>query len=350
MSRRRQIAAAAAVVLAVAGCFALGRYGAYLVHAVAISAIAALGLNLLTGFAGQISFAQGALVGIGAYTAGNLGNAGWGAGAVLAGGVAGGVASVVIGLPALRLRGLYYAIATLAAQFVLEYLFKIVEPLTRGISGMNVSPLVLLGRTVASDQAYAALSLALLAITWAGLQRLMHTNVGRSFLVVRENELVARGMGIDVVRVKLWAFLVSGFVTGVSGALVAFTTRLATPEAFSLQLSVDQVAMLIVGGQGVWAGSLLGATFVVLVPEAIQRAGEAFKAANLLSASREMAFGLLIILFLVFEPRGLAALLRRLGRALSRLVASRASRASPTPAALATSRYPATGGSREKAH
>lgn len=350
-ARKRQLLTLAALALAVAGSFALGRYGAYLVHAVAIAAIAALGLNLLTGFAGQISFAQGALVGIGAYTAGNLGNAGWGLGAVLGGGVAGGVASVIIGLPALRLRGLYYAIATLAAQFVLEYLFKIAEPLTRGISGMNVSPLALLGRPVVSDQAYAAISLVLLALTWSGLQRLMRTNVGRSFLVVRENELVAKGMGIDVVRVKLWAFLVSGFITGVSGALVAFTTRLATPEAFSLQLSVDQVAMLIVGGQGVWAGSLLGAGFVVLVPEVIQRVGEALRAANLLSAMREMSFGLLIILFLIFEPRGLAALIRRLVRWVARLAAPRAASAVALPRSspAVASSNPASGGSHEKA-
>jgi len=347
MRARRLAAFVAVAVLAIAGSFALGRFGAYLVHAVAIAATGALALNLLTGFCGQISFAQGALIGIGAYTAGNLGNAGWGFGALLGGGIAGAVASVVIGLPALRLRGLYYAIATLAAQFVLEYLFKIVEPLTRGISGMNISPLKLFGRPLVSDQAYAALSIAVLTLAWVGLEAVMRTNVGRAFLVVRENELVAKGMGIDVVRTKLWAFLLSGFVTGLSGALLGFTTRLATPEAFALSLSIDQVAMLIVGGQGVWAGSLLGAAFVALVPEAIQRIGEAFHAATLLSAMREMAFGLLIILFLLFEPRGLAALLRRLVRGLSRLAAARNP---PASAALTASRYPATGGSSEKAH
>ncbi len=346
MPARRRLALLAVVVLAAAGSFALGRFGAYLVHSVAIAAIAAMGLNLLTGFAGQISFASGALIGIGAYTAGNLGNAGWGLGAILAAGVAAAVASVVIGLPALRLRGLYYAIATLAAQFVLEYLFKIVEPLTKGISGMNIAPLVLLGRPVASDQAWAAISIAILALTWLGLARLMRTNVGRAFLVVRENELVAKGMGIDVVRVKLWAFLASGFVIGVSGALVGFTTRLASPEGFGLSLSIDQVAMLIVGGQGVWAGSLLGAGFVVLIPEAIQRLGEALHVANLLSAMREMSFGLLIVLFLLFEPRGLAALLRRLARGVSRIALPHPV---PDSSPVVAARTPAPGGTREKA-
>lgn len=342
---KRRLALAVLAIAALAGCFGLGRFGAYLVHSVAIAALGAMALNLLTGFCGQISFAQGALIGVGAYTAGNLGNAGWGLGALLGAGVAGAIASVVIGLPALRLRGLYYAIATLAAQFVLEYLFKIVEPLTKGISGLLIEPLRVFGRPVASDQAWAALSLGVLGVTWLALRRLMRTNVGRAFLVVRENELVAKGMGIDVVRTKLWAFVVSGFVTGIAGAMVGFTTRLANPEAFQLSLSVDQVAMIIVGGQGSWAGSLLGAGFVVLLPEAIQRIGEAFDAANLLSAFREMAFGLLIILFLLFEPRGLAALLRRLARSAARRVSRRGAEASfvaaPTP--------PDPGGSREKA-
>jgi branched-chain amino acid transport system permease protein len=154
-------------------------------------------------------------------------------------------------------------------------------------------------------------------------------------------------MGIDVVRTKMWAFVVSGFITGVAGSLVAFTTRLATPEAFHFSLSVDQVAMIIVGGQGAWAGSLLGALFVVLLPEAIQRVGETFAIANLLSAFREMAFGLLIILFLLFEPRGLAALLRRAVHWTTRALV----RPTPTEVALpSTSAISPPGGSREKAY
>lgn len=346
MGHGRRLALVVVFALALAACFALGRFGAYLVHSVAIAATAAMALNLLTGFCGQISFAQGALLGVGAYTAGNLGNAGWGLGALLGAGLAAALVSVVFGLPALRLRGLYYAIATLAAQFVLEYLFKILEPFTKGISGLLIEPLVLLGRPVVSDQAYAAIAVTVLAATWVGLSGLMRTNVGRAFLVIRENELVAKGMGIDVARTKLWAFVISGFVTGVAGGLLGFTTRLANPEAFHLSLSVDQVAMIIVGGQGAWAGSLLGAGFVVLLPEAIQRIGEAFQIANLLSALREMAFGLLIILFLMFEPRGLYALLRRLGRWAAGALARRT-----TPAALPspTAAVP-PGGPREKAY
>jgi len=306
------IAIIVAVACAAASLY-LNRYPAYLLHTVAIAAIGALALNLLIGFCGQISFAQGALLGVGAYTAGNLGNAGWDVMALLSGGIAGAVVSALIGLPAMRLRGLYFAIATLAAQAILEYVFKIAEPLTKGVSGLVIVPLKIGGVPIASDQAYAALAIIVLLITWLVLSWLMRTNLGRSFLVVRESEIVAKGMGIDVGRTKLWAFVISGFFVGLAGALLGFTTRLANPEAFALHLSVDYIAMIIVGGLGSWTGSLIGAAFVTLLPEAIQRFGETLNIADLLFAFREMAFGLLIIVFLIFEPRGLAALGRRLG-------------------------------------
>ncbi len=313
-TQRRRIltACAVAVVLAALG-LTLGRFGAYLIRAVAIAGIGALSLNLLIGYCGQISFAQGALLGVGAYAAGNLGNSGSGILlALLGAGVTAAVVSALIGLPALRLRGLYFAIATLAAQAILEYLFKMVEPLTGGVSGLVIRSPTLLGAPIASDQAYAALSVAVMLAAWLGVMRLMRTNLGRAFLVVRESEIVAKGMGIDVARTKAWAFVLSGFLAGVAGGLIGFTNRLASPEAFTLDLSADYIAMIIVGGLGSWAGPIIGAAFVVLLPEAIQRVGETLNIADVLSALREMAFGLLIILFLIFEPRGLAALLPRL--------------------------------------
>ena len=310
-ARRVLAAVAVAAVLAVLG-ETLGRYGAYLVHAVAIAAIGALSLNLLIGLCGQISFAQGALLGVGAYAAGNLGNAGWGLLALPSAGLIAAAVGVLIGLPALRLRGLYFAIATLAAQAILEYLFKMLGPLTGGVSGLVIRPLNLWGTSVTSDQGYALLSVLILLAVWLGITGLMRTNLGRAFLVVRESEVVARGMGIDVARTKAWAFAISGFIAGLAGALIGFTARLANPEAFTLDLSADYIAMIIVGGIGSWAGPIVGAAFVVLLPEAIQRLGETFGIADLLSALREMAFGLLIILFLVLEPRGLSALGRRL--------------------------------------
>jgi branched-chain amino acid transport system permease protein len=305
------LAVAAALILAGLSLF-VGRFQAYLIGAVAVASIGALALNLLIGACGQISLAQGALLGVGAYAAGNFGNAGWDLFALPAAGVIVAIVSVLIGSPALRLRGLYFAIASLAAQAILEYLFKTVEPLTNGISGLVIKPMTLFGMPLVTDQAYAGLAVIVVLITWLFMLWVMRTNIGRAFLVVRESELVARGMGIDVARTKFWAFLMSGFFVGVAGGLMGFTTRLANPEAFGLQLSVDYVAMIIVGGIGSWGGSIIGAAFVVLLPELIQRIGEVLNIPNVLSAVRELAFGLLIILFLIFEPRGLAALLRRL--------------------------------------
>jgi len=307
------IGLALAIAVALIG-YEANRFVAYLIYSVAISAIGALSLNLVIGFCGQITFAQGALVGVGAYAGGILGNAGWGGGLSLLGaGVFGALVSMLVGLPALRLRGLYFAISTLAAQFILSYLFKILVPLTNGVSGLVVKQLSLFGRPVGNDQEYAMICVTLLFLSWAFIGRVMQTNIGRAFLVVRESELVARGMGIDVSQTKLKAFLLSGFFAGLCGGLFAFTSRLANPEAFEIGLSVDQTAMIIVGGLGSLAGSVVGAAFVTLLPEAIQRLGELLPSADLISAFREMAFGILIVLFLLLEPRGLVALARRLG-------------------------------------
>ena len=315
------IALTLALATAIAG-FEASRFWAYLIYAVSISAIGALSLNLLIGFCGQITFAQGALIGVGAYTAGNLGNAGWGLWSLLGGAVLTALISALIGLPALRLRGLYFAISTLAAQFILNYFFKILQPLTNGVSGLVIKPLTMFGHRVSSDQEYAVIAVVLLFLTWLFLARLARTDVGRAFLVVRESELVARGMGIDVARTKLQAFLISGFFAGLCGGLLGFTSRLANPEAFEIGLSVDQTAMIIVGGLGSLPGSLVGAVFVTLLPEAIERLGEFLPSADLISAFREMAFGALIVLFLVLEPRGLTALFQRLRRRRSPTLAS----------------------------
>ncbi|MDE2361410.1 MAG: branched-chain amino acid ABC transporter permease [Hyphomicrobiales bacterium] len=304
------VALALAIGFAVVG-FESGRFWAYLVYSVAIASIGALSLNILIGYCGQITFAQGALIGVGAYGAGIAGNAGWGAASLLVGAVCSALVSLLIGLPALRLRGLYFAISTLAAQFILNYLFKILQPLTNGVSGLVVKPLMLFGRP-ANDEQYAVICVGLLFLSWLVLTRIIQTNVGRAFLVVRESELVARGMGVDVARAKIQAFLLSGFFAGLCGGLIAFTSRLANPEAFEIGLSVDQTAMIIVGGLGSLGGSIIGAGFVTLLPEAIERLGELLPSADLISAFREMAFGILIILFLLLEPRGIVALARRI--------------------------------------
>lgn len=312
MAMRPVVIAVVIAALAIALALSLGRFGAYLLHATAIAAIGALSLNLLTGWCGQINFAQAALLGVGAYTGGIAGNAGWGLAALPMAGLAGAAAAVLIGLPALRLRGLYFGIASLAAQAIFEYLFKFAEPITKGVSGLLIKPLTLFGRPILTDQGYAALAIVVLLLTYLVMMWLRRTDLGRAFLVIRENEVVAKGMGINVQRAKILAFAISGFFAGLAGALIGFTVRLAHPEAFGMALSIDYVAMVIIGGLGSLPGALLGAGFITLLPEAIQRVGEMFHIADVLSALREMAFGLLVIVFLIYEPKGLSALVGRI--------------------------------------
>ena len=299
------------LALAFAGaalCLQMSRFGAYLAASVAIAGIGALALNFLNGIAGQISFSTAALLGVGAYAAGNLGNAGHGGLGLALAAALGAAAGVLFGLPALRLRGLYFGISTIATQFLFEYFAKIADPITNGVAGLNIRPLKAAGLDFSSDARMAALALVALGLVYVALDAVRRSDLGRALLVLRESEQVARGMGVHVARVKIWAFAISGAVAGLAGALLGFANRLASPETFSLPLSIDYVAMIIVGGLGSLPGSLLGAAFVTLLPEAIQRLGEAFGVADILSALRELVFGLLMVLFLIYEPRGLAGL------------------------------------------
>ncbi|MGX9394106.1 branched-chain amino acid ABC transporter permease (plasmid) [Nitrobacteraceae bacterium UC4446_H13] len=331
MNLRQTFILVAAALVLMAALPALDRYGAYLVYVIAIASIGALALNLLTGYCGQISFCHGAFLGVGAYTAGILGNAGndmllsLGGAAVMTA-----LASILVGLPALRLQGLYFAIVTLAAQFILEYLFRLAEPITHGVSGLSIRPAHFLGMDLSSDRGYAAIAIGLLVVSLIVVSRFLRTDIGRSFVLIRDDEMVARGMGVSIIRTKLWAFAISGFFAGIAGGLLAFTTRIAAPEAFEIGLSVDYVAMIIVGGLGSLTGSVIGACFVVLLPEIAQRLGEFFGAGSQTAPIREMVFGLLIILFLIYEPRGLGAFADRAIRRIQEFAARTAKHGTPS--------------------
>ena len=311
MMSARQITLLFPLALALIGAalsLQVSRYGAFLILSVAIASIGALALNLLNGLCGQISFSTAALLGVGAYTAGNLGNAGYGVFGIIAATLLGAVIGVLFGLPGLRLRGLYFGISTIATQFLFEYIVKIADPITNGVSGLPIKPLAALGIVFSKDTHFAALSLVALGLVYVAVAAIRRSDLGRAFLVVRESETVARGMGLNVARIKVYAFAISGAIAGLAGALMGFSQRLASPETFNLPLSIDYVDMIIVGGLGSLPGSLLGAAFVTVLPEAIQRIGEALNITDVLSALRELVFGLLMVVFLVFEPRGLSGL------------------------------------------
>jgi ABC-type branched-subunit amino acid transport system permease subunit/ABC-type branched-subunit amino acid transport system substrate-binding protein len=282
-----------------------------------------MGLNLLTGSTGQISLGNAAFLAVGGYAT-----------AALAGrfelpffaviplaGIIAALVGMLFGIPSLRLRGLYLAMATLAAHFIVAFVATHWDSVTGGVNGISV-PAPKLGPVELDDDRrlfYLIYPLVILLLLFA--RNLARTRTGRAFVAVRDQELAAEVSGIDVYRYKLLAFALSSFYAGVAGALLAYQARLISPENYPISLAIDYLAMIIVGGLGSVLGSILGATFITLLPEVLRLGSSAltvrFPGLVELFASLKMGvFGLVIILFLVFEPHGMAARIRSLQKHL----------------------------------
>ena len=292
---------------------ATGPYLLAIINLTGIAVIGTTGLNLLTGYTGQITLGHGAFMGVGAYAAALLASSArlpfWAA-VPLAGVFTAGVGAF-FGIPSLRLKGLYLAIATLAAQFILEYVFVHWDWLTHGTSGFSVPP-PRLGTWVLRGERpfFLIISAAAALITWLHLN-LLRTKVGRAFVAIRDNDRAAAAIGIAPFQYKLLAFFASAFMVGVAGALYAYYLGIVTPGKFTLDLSIDYLAMGIVGGLGTPLGPIYGAVVITVLPEALRALSQALTGllpsiATALNALREGVFGLVIILFLLFEPHGLA--------------------------------------------
>jgi len=288
------------------------RYVLYLLTLAGIYLISATGLNLLTGNTGQISLGQAAFMAIGAYASAII--SGY-IGVpfvflVVMGGTLAALASVVVGVPSLRLRGLYLALATVAFQFIVEFVIYRGAPLTGGAAGLSVPAPSVLGISLDTDHRYYyAVLVGTLAMLMLA-RNLLRTRVGRAFMAVRDRDIAAEIAGINVTRYKILAFAVSAFYGGVAGSLLAHQLRYITPESFTLLHSVTLTAMIIIGGLGSVLGSVLGAVFMVLLPEAIRLGVGAVSGRFPVLEMRfaflqDGIFGLIIILFLMFEPGGL---------------------------------------------
>jgi branched-chain amino acid transport system permease protein len=283
----------------------------------AIAVIGAMGLNILTGFTGQISLGNAAFLAVGAYTTAYL--AGHGVPMVVvvpAAGIVAALAGMIFGIPSLRLKGLYLAMATLAAHFIVEFTIVHWDAVTGGVAGISVPPPSLLGRPLSDDRSlyFIIVPVAILLLWFA--KNLFRTRVGKAFVAIRDHDISAEVMGVEVFRFKVLAFGVSSFFVGVAGSLLAYQSRIISPENFPLSLAIDQLGMIIVGGLGSVLGSILGAVFLTLLPEFLRLATSAlsgqFPALVQLFAPLKLGvFGLTIVLFLIFEPDGLAALWRR---------------------------------------
>ena len=297
-----------------------GSYLTYLACLTGIHVVAAMGLNLVTGYAGQISLGHAAFVGVGSYTAAWLSNQGVPFFLVLPlAGLMSALIGVVVGVPSLRIKGLYLAVATLAAQFILTFVFREWEAVTGGTRGVNVAPASLFGFELATERSMFYVIAVTAAILLLGARNLFRTHIGRAFIAIRDKDISAEVLGIDLFRAKLLAFALGSFYAGVAGALLAYFYRAISPEHFSLGLSIFYLAAIIVGGLGTVLGTILGAAFMVLVPEVLRSVMSLFtafapNALVLLSPVREIVFGALIVGFLIFEPHGLVEMWRRIRR------------------------------------
>jgi branched-chain amino acid transport system permease protein len=287
-----------------------------LINPFLILTIAAIGLNLLVGYCGQMSLGHAAFMAVGAYAAYGLTRVPWLnflCALVLAGLIAAAV-GMLFGAPSLRIKGLYLAVATLAAQFFLDWVFARVKWFT-GYSdsgSVSVAPIDLFGWTIDTPVRKYLFVLALLIACTLIAKNLVRGHIGRAWMATRDMDVAAEVIGIRPVRAKLTAFAISSFYCGVAGALWGFV-HLGSwePLAFNLNLSLNLLFMIIIGGTGSILGSYFGAAFVVMLPIVLnqlpQRMGVPISTAT--AAHLEtMIFGSLIVAFLGLEPQGLARL------------------------------------------
>jgi branched-chain amino acid transport system permease protein len=300
--------------------FFAGQYWLYLACLVAINVASATGLNILTGYTGQVSLGQAAFMGVGAYAVAilekHLGTPfllnllGAGGAAMLVG--------LVVGIPSLRVKGLYLAIATIAASFILHFIFANWNSVTGGTAGLTVPPATIFGFALDTEFRLYWLIVPLTVLMLAGAANLFRTRIGRAFIAIRDRDISAEVLGIPLLRYKLLSFGLSSFYAGVAGGLWAYFFRSVTPESFPLLMSIFFLAAIIVGGMGSILGGILGAVFMTLVPEVLKLMvgwlPNASEAMVMLAPVRTIVFGLLIVGFLVFEPHGLAEIWRRIRR------------------------------------
>ena len=284
---------------------------------VLVFSLAAIGLNILTGYTGQLSLGTAAFMAVGAFAAYNLEvrvpEVPFLVSFVVAGLAAAGV-GILFGLPSLRIKGFYLAVATLAAQFFIEWLFTHVGWFTNySTSGViTAPPMTLLGFSFESAESRYLLTLCIVVVMAVMAKNMVRSELGRAWMAVRDMDIAAEAIGINLMKTKLTAFAVSSFYCGVAGALWAYVyLGTVEPQAFDVLRSFEILFMVIIGGLGSILGSFLGAAFIVLLPIFIANASGVFGdalSAETIAHLEFVIFGGLIIVFLVVEPLGLARL------------------------------------------
>lgn len=310
----------ACIVGVVLICFApqvFSEYWLSVLIQIGIFGIAALGLNILVGFTGQISIGHAAFFLFGAFTSAYLSNAlpipvFF---AIPLAGIVTALVGLIFGVPAARLKGLYLVIATLAAQYILLDFFSRAEWFTGGSTPAMTSPFSIFGYVLHGDRQYFYVVLAYVVISYLLVTNLMRSRDGRALVAIRDHYLSAEIMGINLTKYRTLSFGLAAFFAGISGALYAHYQLVVSNEGFGIERSILFLAMVIIGGTGSIMGTLMGTAFVVLLPESMEWISAGLKGGvidralqlnNNLTFLREIAIGLIIIAFLIFEPDGLA--------------------------------------------
>ncbi len=274
---------------------------------ICILAIAGVGLMLLLGYPGLVSLGPGAFMAIGAYTNTYLITKGipFLVAFPLAG-LAALIAGVLIAVPANRMSGIYLAIATLAFSQIVEQVIVRWEPVTRGFQGMPVPPPDLLGQPLTQGWQLYYLALAVLALVVLGAINLVRSPTGRALVAIRDSEISAQSLGVNLFRYKTAIFALSAAITGLAGALLAHRMRFISPDAFNFLMSIQLLLMVVVGGLGSIHGAILGAIFVGALPQAIALMRDYLPTVIARTPGLEPGlFGLVMVLIVLFEPLGL---------------------------------------------
>ncbi len=298
-----------------------GTYVAFVCCVCGVSVISALGLNILTGCTGLISLGHAAFMGIGGYTAAILASK-FGLPLIATlplAGLAAAVAGFVVGVPTLRLKGLYLVVTTLAFQFIVEHVIYHWESLTQGDKGISLPDPTLFGYKFGTYESFYYIILAVALLTAIFAKNLAMSRTGRALVAIRDRDIAAEMIGINVSKYKILAFVVSSFIAGLAGGLYAYLLRLISPDHFTFSQSILYIAMIIVGGMGTVLGSIVGALFMVLLPEALNAVSGPLASAYPALAPRiggvsAAVYGMVIILFLLLEPNGLFGIWIRIKR------------------------------------
>jgi len=303
MNRLAVLAAAAAAVFAVTAPFLLKPFGIYLISMWAVLTIAAIGLNLTLGYAGQVSLAQGAFVGIGAYTVALLTQAGFPFSfAFVAAGILCFAVGWVLGYPALRVQHHYLAFVTLAFTTLIFLVLRNEEWLTGGIYGINgIARPAFFGWSTAKALDFYYFSLGMLAVLALATWWMLRSPWGRAFVALRENPIRALSLGLDTRRYTLMAFAIGSSLGGLSGALYAPLVQFIEPASFALGLSFNLLLMVIVGGSGYFFGPFIGALIAVLLPEWMR----------ITQGYYLIVYAALVMVMMAFCPAGILGLAER---------------------------------------